>query len=362
MHLLDRSAKFQIPVWLDCDPGNDDAFAILLAAFSPYIKLVGISTVHGNVLLDKTTHNALALLDVLGFHQDDIKVYSGSARPLVVDPIHAEHIHGASGIGGAVLPAEPRIRESTDVDYLTAMRNAIKEFAGNICVVCTGALTNFAKLIQTYPDVCSQIRYVSIMGGAIKTGNITPFTEFNIHCDPHAAAIVFQELALANKTILCPLNITHTVLANKEVRETIYSEFTANNSELRHTFSKILSFYSKLYEEKYHNHVGPPVHDPLAVFLVLAMVAQDTPRLSKFATKCNFVYLQRRLKVVLEGENMGETIIENGNMDPLYKEEGGVYIGLSINNPFYWGHVFEALEYADEQVGTRLKIKASQKN
>lgn len=354
MYLLENSNNFHVPLWLDCDPGNDDAFAILLAAFCPYFNLVGISTVHGNVLLEKTSHNAAALLDVLGFRQDEIKVYAGSDRPLVVKPIHAEHIHGSSGIGGVTLPGRPRIKISNDKEYLTAMRDAIYEHEHEICVVCTGALTNFAKLIQKFPDVCEKIRYVSIMGGAIKTGNITPYTEFNIHCDPHAAAIVLQELRLANKIILAPLNITHTVLATEEVRKNIYDATTDKNSELRSIFSKILNFYFDVYQTTYNNHIGPPVHDPLAVFLLLAMIAKDTPKLAKFACACNFLYLQRHVQVVLDGEHMGETIIESGNLDPLYKEEGGVYVGLSLNNQFYWSHIFNALELADEQFAKKL--------
>lgn len=351
MHLLQPFPDIKIPIWLDCDPGNDDAFAILLAAFCPSFHLVGVSTVHGNVLLEKTSHNAASLLDVLEFRQDEIPIYAGSYRPLVVDPIHAEYIHGESGIGGFNMPKNPRIKVSK-TGYLEAMRDAIEHNEGKICIVCTGALTNFAKLIQTYPEVCSKIRYVSIMGGAIHTGNITPYTEFNFHCDPHAASIVLEAPQLTNKIILCPLNLTHKVLANQEVRRDIYDENSSNNSSIRRIFSRILSFYSDAYRKKYNNHIGPPIHDPLAVFSVLAMVAMETPRLAKFATACDFHYLQRRLHVDLE-KHLGETIIENGNLDPLYKEEGGVYIALSINCPFYWTHIFHALELAEEQVNER---------
>lgn len=346
MHILESTTR--IPLWLDCDPGNDDAFAILLAAFSPHFKLLGISTVHGNVLLLKTTHNALALLDVLGFKQDEIPVYPGSEKPLKIDPIHAEDIHGPSGIGGYSLPEKPRLEVNRGKDYLTAMRDAISSEKGKVCVVCTGALTNFAKLLKMYPDTADHIRFVSIMGGAIQSGNITPYTEFNVHCDPHAASQVFSEPKLANKIVLCPLNITHTVLATREVMGQIYSEDGPNNSEIRLMFSKILGFYAHVYTEKYNNHVGPPVHDPLAVFLVLAMVARDTPKMSTFASACDFHYLQRNLSVVVDGEHAGETIIASKNLDPLVEEKGGVYVGFGINARFFWAHVFQALELADK--------------
>lgn len=351
MHLLDPFPEIEIPLWLDCDPGNDDAFAILLAAFCPSLRVVGISTVHGNVLLEKTSHNAAGLLDILGFYQNEIPVYAGSDRPLVIEPIQAQDIHGENGIGGVTLPKDPHIKVH-ELGYLEAMRDAIEHNDGQICIVCSGALTNFAKLVQTHPEVCNKIRYISIMGGAIQAGNITSNSEFNIHCDPHAASIVFQTPQLANKIILCPLNLTHKVLATEEVRRNIYNENSTNNSPTRRTFSKILSFYSEAYREKYNNRIGTPVHDPLAVFSVLAMVAMNTPRLAKFATACDFHYLQRKIKVDL-GEHLGETIVENGNLDPLYEEDGGVYIALSINGPFYWTYIFNALELAETQVAKR---------
>lgn len=358
MHLLENGP--QVPLWLDCDPGNDDAFAILLAAFSPRFRLVGISTVHGNVLLEKTSHNATALLDVLGFHQNDIPVYAGSARPLKIDPIHAEDIHGVSGISGYDLPQFPSIKLATDKDYLAAMKDAIMDNSGHICVVCTGALTNFANLLEKFPQVGHHIRFVSIMGGAIQSGNITPSSEFNVHCDPHAAALVFSNPLLANKIVLCPLNITHTVLATDEVMTCIYNENGTNNSEVRRMYSQILNSYAHVYRRKYGNYVGPPVHDPLAVFLVLAMVARDTPKLAKFAAACDFHYLQRKLQVVLEGENAGETIIESGNLDPLLEEKGGVYVGFGVNAQFFWAHVFQALEMADARLTSLGKVCTKQ--
>jgi len=351
MHLLEPIPDINVPIWLDCDPGNDDAFAILLASFCPYFHLLGISTVHGNVLLEKTSRNAAALLDVLGFRQNEIPVFSGSEHPLQIKAVHAEDVHGESGIGGVTLPKNPRINVNK-TGYLEAMKEAIEQYEGQICIVCTGTLTNFAKLIKKYPLVISKIRYVSIMGGAIQTGNITPYTEFNLHCDPHAASIVFLTPQLANKIILCPLNFTHTVLATEEVRLSIYEEKSNKNSPIRNLFYKILTFYFNAYKEKYNNYIGPPVHDPLAVFSVLAMVALNTPRLAKFADAFDFHYLQRKLHIDL-GEHSGETIIENGNLDPLYKEDGGVYIALSLNSQFYWAHIFNALDLAEEQVAKR---------
>ena len=352
MHLYSNSEGAKIPLWLDCDPGNDDVFAILLAAFLPYFDLLGISTVHGNVLLEKTTHNAVALLDVLEFKQDEIKVYVGSEKPLAIKPIHAESVHGITGIGGATLPKKPRIEVSSDMGYLEAMRQAILSHAEQICVVCTGALTNFAKLITKYPEVCDKIRYVSIMGGAIGTGNITPTAEFNIYCDPHAADVVFKEPGLANKIILTPLNLTHTVLATPSVREAIRGS-GIQASSTRDMFSKIIAFYFEHYKECYDDIAGPPVHDPLAVFLLIAMLAREEPSLSHVATVCDFHYLQRNVEVVVGGNDLGKTVIVNGDLDPLKHEKNGIYIGMNVNRPFFWESVIHALELADRQVKNR---------
>lgn len=348
MHL--STQNLTLPIWLDCDPGNDDAFAILLAAFHPAFKLVGMSTVHGNAPLTCTSHNAVALLDVLGFRQDEIKVYAGSENPLEIAPQHALDIHGDTGIGGAELPEHPRISLSTDKGYLEAMNDAIEQYKGEICIVCTGALTNFAKLIAKYPQVKGKIKAVSIMGGAISAGNRTPYTEFNIFCDPQAAALVLEDPGLSEKTILCPLNLTHTALATENVRRSIYDADSENNSSIRLMFFRIVTFYFDAYKRKYANKLGPPVHDPLAVFLLLPMVGSCD---EEFLESCGFHYLRRKLKVVQSGDHQGETVVINGNLDPLEEEDAGVYVGQSVNVPKFWSYVLQALALADKQVSAR---------
>jgi uridine nucleosidase len=143
----------QIPLWLDCDTGNDDVFAILFAAFHPRIKLVGISTVHGNAPLQKTTHNTLAVLDIMRIR---CNVYPGESHPLVNRAKFAGEIHGAQGLGGVVVPEDTESNISTDLTYLEAMKQAIEIYEGSICVVCTGTLTNFSKLLSTYPGIDEQ--------------------------------------------------------------------------------------------------------------------------------------------------------------------------------------------------------------
>lgn len=335
------------PIWLDCDPGNDDAFAILLAAFHPKFNLVGISTVYGNASNSSTTHNALGLLDVLGIDQHEVKVYSGESKPLLKPATFAPEIHGPTGIGGAKLPTTPRNKESKDETYLEAMRKAILKYAGEICVICTGTLTNMAILIKAYPELKSKIRFVSIMGGALNKGNATKYAEFNVHCDPRAAAEVLNDEELSGKTILAGLNITHKAVATMEVRKNMYNETDPQrNSQIRKLFYDIAMFYAEAYRVNHNITVGPPVHDPLAVFLTLALINKR----DNLVDDINFTYLRRKLKVVQEGEREGETQIANGDLDELSEEENGVYVGLDVNVELFWNYVLEALHNADHHV------------
>ncbi|KAF3988265.1 hypothetical protein FT663_03471 [Candidozyma haemuli var. vulneris] len=341
-----------VPVWLDCDPGNDDAFAILLAAVHPNFRLLGISTVHGNAPLERTTANALALLELMAFKQDEIKVYAGAEKPLVCEPQHAPEVHGESGLGGANLPP-PTLKASEDKGYLEAMRDAILENKNEIVLVVTGAMTNYYQLVQKYPEVKQHIRYVSIMGGAAHCGNVTEHAEFNMYCDPHAAAEVLEDTELADKTVLSTLNITHTVLATDRVREAIYNEKGENNSRIRKCYFDLINFYHASYIRRFGKIKGPAVHDPLAMFMVLIMVSRDHEEYRDFHDACDLNYYKRQTKVVIDGEHRGETVIQNKDIDPLKQEKGGAYFGQSINMHLFWHYMLRALELADEQITAR---------
>ncbi|CUM48572.1 unnamed protein product [Debaryomyces tyrocola] len=337
-----------IPVWLDCDPGHDDAFAILLAAFHERFKLVGISTVHGNASCSKTTHNTLGLLDVLGFKQDEVKVYRGESKPLVKKPEHSPEIHGPTGLGGVEIPDVPRIQESKDRTYLQAMRKAILKYLGQICVVCTGTLTNMATLINTYPELKSKIRLVSIMGGGISMGNVTKYAEFNINCDPLAAMQVLSDKDLTGKTILVPINITHTAIATEKVRNNIGCMFEGlKRSPVRKLFYETIMFFAETNRIDQDFTEGPPVHDPLAVFLILAVINKQ----DNIEDDINFVYLRQHINVVQQGEREGETkIVVRDNLDETEDKTDGIYIGMEANIELFWSFVFQALERADDYV------------
>jgi purine nucleosidase len=172
---------------IDCDPGIDDALALVLAHGHPGLALCGITTVAGNVGLDQTTGNALRIRDFLGMR--DVPVVAGSPGPLVRQPIHARQVHGTSGLGAARLPAASSGPAGGHaVDFLAAVIGAEP---GQVTLVATGPLTNIALALRRYPDLVSQVSDFVIMGGSAARGNVTPAAEFNIAADPEAAAIVF---------------------------------------------------------------------------------------------------------------------------------------------------------------------------
>lgn len=195
------------PIWLDCDTGHDDAFAILLAARSPAASLLGISTVYGNAPLESTTYNTRAILKSIG--REDIPVYPGAAKPSLRDAAHAPDIHGDSGLGGTHSLPQPTVPARSG-GALTAMYRALRaERPGTAWLVAVGALTNVAALFRSYPDLIDHVAGLSIMGGAVgggftdapmgavdgegeRFGNHTPFAEFNIYCDPEAARAVLS--------------------------------------------------------------------------------------------------------------------------------------------------------------------------
>lgn len=172
---------------IDCDPGIDDALALAFAAGHPELDLRGITTVAGNVGLDKTTANALRVRDFVGMR--DVPVLAGCPGPLLRPPLHARDVHGDSGLGAASIPAASSgPADGHAVDFLAS---ATAAEPGQITLIAIGPLTNVALALRRYPELVSQVRNFVIMGGSAGRGNVTPAAEFNIAADPEAAAIVF---------------------------------------------------------------------------------------------------------------------------------------------------------------------------
>jgi inosine-uridine nucleoside N-ribohydrolase len=242
---------------LDCDPGHDDAIAILLAGHHPEIELLAITTVAGNQSLEKTTHNALKVCSLAGLNT--IPVARGMDRPLVISAKHAENIHGVSGLDGPDIP-EPSIEPINKhaVEYIIEL---LLHSDGDITLVPTGPLTNIASAIRTEPTILPKIKGISLMGGAIGLGNTTPSAEFNIYFDPHAAQIVFSS---AIPITMCPLEVTHQALATKGVIDRLRSSYR----QIPMVVADLFDFFGKTYRMNF-GFPSPPVHDPCAVAAVI---------------------------------------------------------------------------------------------
>lgn len=187
-------------ILLDCDPGLDDAVAILVAAH--HGDLVGITTVSGNVGLDHTTRNALAVAELAGL---DVPVHRGAARPLVAQPRDAARVHGPTGLGDVRLPEPARSAAPGAADFISKTARAVD----GLQLVAIGPLTNVALALRNDPDLAGHLAGITVMGGSAGGGNVTAAAEFNIWADPEAAAVVFAEAA---PVTMVGLNATDQVL------------------------------------------------------------------------------------------------------------------------------------------------------
>jgi inosine-uridine nucleoside N-ribohydrolase len=241
-----------IPILLDCDPGHDDAMAMLLALASPEVELLGITTVAGNQTLPKTTANALRILEFAG--RDDIAVAAGADRPLVREPAVAADVHGETGLDGPDLPA-PQGSPITAhaVDYLAERIHACER---PVTLVPTGPLTNIALLLARHPDVAANLERIVLMGGAIAEGNVTPAAEFNIWADPEAAARVF---ASGLDVTMVGLDVTHKALLTDAHAQRLRAAGRTGT-----LVADLHGFYARVHRERYGWN-GAPVHDAMAL-------------------------------------------------------------------------------------------------
>ncbi|MEU8779108.1 nucleoside hydrolase [Streptomyces sp. NPDC048606] len=252
-----------VPIVIDCDPGHDDALAILLAAGDPAVDLLAVTTVAGNQSLEKTTLNALRVCTVAGI--TGVPVAAGCPRPLVQPLRVADDVHGESGLDGPRFPAPTVTAEPGHaVDLL---RRILTEHPEPVTLVPTAPLTNIALLLTRHPELAPRIREIVLMGGSTERGNRTPAAEFNIHTDPEAADIVFRS---GVPVTMCGLNVTHQALATPEV----LARFEALDTELGWICVELLRFFAGTYRRLF-GFSAPPVHDPVAVARVIdpAMVA-----------------------------------------------------------------------------------------
>ena len=241
-----------IPVLIDCDPGQDDALALLLALASPELHVLGVTAVAGNQTVDKTTANALRVLELAG--RTDIDVATGAEGPLRGELVVAADAHGETGLDGVDLPppsTEPV--EERAADFLAAR---LAESERPVTLIPLGPLTNVALLLEAHPDAAARIERIVLMGGAIWEGNQTPSAEFNIWIDPEAAARVFGS---GIDLTMVGLDVT-----NKAVLTGADADSLRGSGPVGDAAAAMLDFYLGFYDEAYE-HGGAPIHDAVAV-------------------------------------------------------------------------------------------------
>ncbi|KAK4055123.1 Uridine nucleosidase 1 [Microbotryomycetes sp. JL201] len=298
-------------VWLDADPGHDDAIAILLALHLPHIELVGLSTVHGNTSVENAT---------------------GKFPQVCQDVSLMTEIHGKDGLAGVLgLPDPDHPSVQTMVTRARAL-NVVESMAqaarsrhtghAKLTIVATGALTNVALFVATYPDlVRDNIEQIVLMGGAEGRGNMAPTAEFNILIDPEAAQMVFDADV---PVVMIPLNVTHT-----NIYTTRQSEILEGSTPLRRMLSTVLEYFRYSYEVVFGFKTGPPVHDPLCLFFVTSPGSFEGKRY--------------RVDVELAGQHTaGTTVIDLYNFrelpqDGLWGKEGrNVWVAETADIDQFW--------------------------
>lgn len=304
---------------LDCDPGHDDAVAILLALGNPEIEIVGITTVGGNQSLEKVTYNARAMLEAA--HAHDIPIYAGSDRPLVREQEVAESIHGETGLDGVELPVPTRpLEDMHAVNFI--VKTIMESEPGTITLVPTGPLTNIALALRMEPRIAERVSEVVLMGGGFHEGNWSTVAEFNIIVDPEAAHIVFNA---PWKLTMVGLDLTHQALCTPEVQRRIEEIGTP----LAVIVSGLMDFFRKTYQDN-QDFVDPPVHDPCTVAYLIDPSVVQTRRCP--------------LDVELHGElTLGMTVADLRGPEPS-EEECHTQVATKLDFDKFWNLVIQAIE------------------
>lgn len=243
-----------LPIILDCDPGHDDAIALILALASPELELKAVTTSAGNQTPDKTLRNALRILTLL--QRSDIPVAGGAVKPLMRELIIADNVHGESGLDGPELP-EPNFAPQT-CNAVELIAQTLRASQQPVTVVATGPLTNIALLLTSHPELHAKISRIVIMGGAAMLGNWTPAAEFNIYVDPEAAEIVFQS---GLPIVMAGLDVTHRAQIMSEDIE----RFRHLGNPVADVVADLLDFFMEYHKQEKWGFQGAPLHDPCTI-------------------------------------------------------------------------------------------------
>ncbi|ANB52167.1 pyrimidine-specific ribonucleoside hydrolase RihA [Aeromonas veronii] len=247
-----------LSVILDCDPGHDDAIALILALASPELDVLAVTTSAGNQTPDKTLNNALRILTLLG--RDDIPVAAGAPKPLARELIIADNVHGESGLDGPKLP-DPAFAPQA-MTGIELMAKCLRESPEPVTLVPTGPLTNISLLLAAHPELKPRIARIVLMGGAAGAGNWTPAAEFNIYVDPEAADMVFKS---GIPITMCGLDVTHEAQVMDEDIERV----RAITNPVAQCVAGLLDFFMIYHRDPKWGFAGAPLHDPCTIAWLL---------------------------------------------------------------------------------------------
>lgn len=304
---------------LDCDPGHDDAMAILLAVGNPNIDLIGVTTVGGNQSLDKVTYNARAVLEKA--QATEIPVHQGCGHPLVRPLEVAADVHGETGLDGVELPEPTRpLDQGHAVNWIieTIMNNE----PGTITLVPTGPLTNIAMAARLEPRIVERVKEVVLMGGGYHVGNWSAVAEFNIKVDPEAAHVVFNE---SWPVTMVGLDLTHQALCTPAVQ----SRIDALGTDVSSFASGLMDFFREAYRNN-QDFVDPPVHDPCTVAYLIDRSVMITRRCP--------------VDVELHGDlTLGMTVADLRGPEPS-AEQCHTQVAVALDFDKFWDLIIDAIK------------------
>ncbi|GAA3572641.1 nucleoside hydrolase [Amycolatopsis ultiminotia] len=303
------------PVIIDCDPGHDDVFALWLAAGTPAIDLLGVTTVGGNGRLEHTTNNARVALTVAGV--TGVPIAAGADRPLRRELTPATWIHGANALGGPELPTPTvPLDERSAIELIS---DILENAAEPVTLIPTGPLTNIAMLLQQRADLRGKIKEIIWMGGSTGRGNVGAYPEFNAWVDPEAADLVFGS---GLPVTMVGLNISHQALITKEVLESI----GAIGNETSAFGVELLRFFCSTYEAVEGMPEGP-LHDPITVAIAIDRAVATVQR--------------SHVDVETKGEfTAGATAVD---LHDMLGKEPNADIAITLDVPKFWQLIREAV-------------------
>lgn len=304
-----------LPVVLDCDPGHDDAVAILLAVASPQVDLRAVTTTFGNCRVEDATRNALRVLTLVDAL--DVPVAAGASGPLVGEAALGTYVHGVSGLDGPAMP-EPGAPARPE-GAIAVLEDVITSSADKVTVVATGPITNVATLLRERPGIVEGIREVVFMGGSTERGNHTPTAEFNTYADPEALDVVLRS---GLPVRMVGLNLTHQALATPQVVE----RMLAVDTPVGRTCGEWMGFFGSSYRTLWEFE-APPVHDPCTI------AALVRPEL--------LTWREAFVAVELEGRwTRGTTVVD---LHHRYSDAPNAQVAMSLDVDGFWDLVLEAV-------------------